>query len=296
LRPDRGAATYLFWLSVPATALLALMIWAAVAVARDYDAGFYSGRTSQGKPISLVVAGGQVSELNTEIIDSCHPGTLREFLHPYAARLDGRGNWSHRAAAIRSQPTVYSGHVAGASAGGTIDDVTNNSRGQRCHGHIRFSTKRSSPLAIGPATVGGRGTDVLLRLSVPAGFNSGVLVPITNTALLVYASNTGCPATYRAADALARTESGGHLGLISDAYVTADYDSALTRGYSHRRFTFDVNTNTILPTATGSSPFSTVCAMLYSGKPGTLTPGRNTALETTRARLVPGPGIPNNQP
>jgi hypothetical protein len=110
-------------------------------------------------------------------------------------------------------------------------------------------------------------------------------------------SNSGCPSSYRAADALARSaESDGFIGLISDAYVSADWGFALIKAYAHGTFTFDVSTNTLLPTASRGSPFSTVCAMLYSGKPATLTPSRNVALVTTHGRLVPGPGIPDTQP
>jgi hypothetical protein len=36
--------------------------------------------------------------------------------------------------------------------------------------------------------------------------------------------------------------------------------------------------------------------MLYSGRPATLTPARNVALDTTHRPLIPGPGIPNTQP
>jgi hypothetical protein len=277
-------------------ALLLAVIPPGVALGKGYLPGFYAGHTSQGKPISFLAAGGQVSGLQTEIVDSCHPGSLSEFLHPYAARVDAHGNWSHRAAAVRSQPTSYHGHLDGSSASGAIDDITDARNGRRCHGQIRFRASRSSPLRVGSATVGGRGTDVHLRLAVPAALNGSELVPNTDLALLVYGSNTGCPNTYQAADALARSQSGGHSGLISDAYVLADYGFALSKGYAHGSFTFDVTSNTVLPTASGSSPFSTLCAMLYSGHPGTLTPSRNTAVETTHGRLVPGRGIPNNQP
>ena len=65
--------------------------------------------------------------------------------------------------------------------------------------------------------------------------------------------------------------------------------------YRHGVFTFHVASNTVVPDAAGQSPFSTVCVMLYSGQPASLTPSANTALATTQAPLVPGPGIPDNQ-
>jgi len=68
------------------------------------------------------------------------------------------------------------------------------------------------------------------------------------------------------------------------------------RAYHSGVFTFHVATNTVLPTADGQSPFSAVCAMLYRGTPASLTPSGNTALETTQARLIAGPGIPDTQP
>jgi hypothetical protein len=136
---------------------------------------------------------------------------------------------------------------------------------------------------------------------MPPASNGNQLVPYTPTALLVYGVNTGCPASYQAANALARsTDAAGYSGFISDAYVDADYEQqpyALAPfAYRHGVFTFHVAANTVLPTATGQSPFSTVCAMLYSGQPATLTPSRDVALQTTHRPLTPGPGIPNNQP
>jgi hypothetical protein len=266
-----------------------------VALGKGYVPAFYSGHTSQGAAITFVAASGEVSELVTQITDSCKPGKWYVTLYPHPARIDSRGDWSHRTPG--SLPTVYHGHLSGSSASGTIDDLSDNNAGRRCHGHVSFHAKPSSPLRVGAATVGGRGTDVLLKLAVPGASNGAEVVPDTSLALLVYGSNSGCPSSYRAADALARTaQSDGFIGLISDAYVTADYGFALTRGYSRGVFTFDVSTNTLLPTASGASPFSTVCAMLYSGKPATLTPSRNVALASTHGPLVPGPGIPNTQP
>lgn len=88
--------------------------------------------------------------------------------------------------------------------------------------------------------------------------------------------------------------------MISDAYVDADYEMQPYEGasvaYRHDAFTFHVATNTVLPTATGQSAFSTVCVMLYSGQPATLTPARNVVPDTTHRPLILGPGIPDNQP
>jgi hypothetical protein len=278
--------------------IVLVMAFVPVGVARasTYANGFYAGHTSQGKSITLVVAGGQVSELNTQIVDSCHPGSLHEFLHPYPAHIDTHGNWYHRAAGIPSQPTVYHGHVGAGKVRGTIDDTTNARGGKPCHGHVRFSAVPSSPLRLGSATVGAHGTDVLVKLAVPAVLDgTGAVVPDTGLGLLVYGSNVGCPSTYKAADALARSEPGGHLGLISDAYVTADWGSANVRHFSGGTFSFDVTTNTLLPTASGASPFSTVCAMLYRGTPAPLNPAANTAVQTAHGPLVPGPGAPVHQ-
>jgi hypothetical protein len=163
--------------------------------------------------------------------------------------------------------------------------------------HVTFGAQRSTRLSVGKATVGPRGTDVLLRLRVPAINTVNGIVPKTRLALLVYGSNTGCPTTYRVADAMARsTRSFGFIGLISDAYVTADYGSGPTAFYRSGTFTLDVTTNTLLRAPSGRSPFSTACAMLYSGTPATLTPARNVAVERAHGPLVRGPGIPNNQP
>ena len=279
------------------TAIAFVVVPASVAVAAGYVPGFYSGSTSQKKPIVFLVAGGEVSALGTEIVDSCHPGSYLVSLTPHPAQIRASGDWSHRADEIPAQPAVYHGHVSGTTANGTIDDIIDNARGQRCHGHVTFHATRKSPVRIASATVGGLGTEIQLSLTMPAAYYDGQLVPDTLTALLVYASNSGCPETYQAADALARSESSdGYTGLISDANVITDYDLAESRSYSHGVFTFDVSANTIIPTATGQSSFATVCAMLYSGTPASLTPSQNLALETTHAPLVPGPGIPGNQP
>jgi hypothetical protein len=270
------------------------------ALGKGYVPGFYAGHTTQGKPLSFLAVGGKVSDLYTQIVDRCDPGSYTDTLFPHPVRITARGSWSHRAAEIRAQPTVYHGHLGGSTASGTIDDIADSGR-KRCHGHVGFHAARRDPVGIGPATVGGRGTDVELRLTMPPASNGNVLVPYTPTALLVYGSNTGCPASYQAADALARSiDAAGNTGLISDAYVDADYEMQPYEGafvaYRHGVFTFHAATNTVLPTATGQSPFSTVCVMLYSGIPATLTPARNVALDTIHRPLIPGPGIPDNQP
>jgi hypothetical protein len=289
----RGGAR---WSALIAVAVIVLaLLPLSQAAAKGYGAGYYTGRTSQGKAISFVVANGEVSYLYSQLTDNCKPGKWYVTLYPKPARIDAHGHWFRRTPG--AFPTVYHGQVGARTASGTIDDLSQNSAGRRCRGHVSFHASRSAPLRVGTATVGARGTDVLLKLAVPAGLSGGVTVPYTNLALLVYGSNSGCPSTYRAADALARTaQSDGFIGLISDAYVSADYGFALTRGYIRGSFTFDVSTNTLLPAPSGGSPFSTVCAMLYSGTPATLTPSRNVSLGTTHGRLVPGPGIPNTQP
>jgi hypothetical protein len=272
-----------------------VLLAAGQAHAKGYGAGYYSGRTSQGSAISFVVADGEVSELLAQITDTCNPGKWYVTLYPKPARIDAAGRWSHRTPG--ALPTVYHGRLGGTTASGTIDDLSTNNAGRRCRGHESFHATRSGPVRIGPATVGARGTDVLLKLAVPAGFDGNETVPYTNLALLVYGSNSGCRSSYQSADALARSaESDGFVGLISDAYVSADYGFAFTRGYARGTFSFDVSTNTLLPTASGGSPFSTVCAMLYSGTPATLSPSRNVALATARGPLVPGPGAPDTQP
>jgi hypothetical protein len=255
-----------------------------VAVGKDYVQGFYAGHTTQGKALSFLVADGKVSDLYTQIVDRCGSGSYTDTLFPHPARINARGSWSHRAAEAPAQPTVYHGHLAGSTASGTIDDIAENSKRKRCRGHVSFHAARNDPVRIGPTTV-----------------NGNMLVPYTPTALLVYGSNTGCPASYQTADALARsTDAAGYTGLISDAYVDADYELQPYEdayfAYRHGVFTFHAAANTVLPTATGQSPFTTVCAMLYSGKPATLTPSHNVALQTTHRPLIPGAGIPNNQP
>ena len=281
--------------------MVATLAQAGVAVASGYVPGFYSGRTGQGQAITFLVAHGEVSDLYTGIVDSCSPGTYEVSLYPEPAPIDAAGSWSHRTAGSPSQPTIYHGQLSGHSASGTITDTSDNSRGKACHGHTTFHAAISSPVSIGPATVGNQGTDVELMVAMPAASNGNMLVPYTPTALLVYGSNVGCPVTYAAADRLARTEnSDGFGGLISDAYLDADYENQPYEdayyGYKHGVFTFHVATNTLLPTPSNQSPYSTVCTMLYSGEPGNLTPAANVVLETTHRALVFGRGIPNNQP
>jgi hypothetical protein len=278
----------------PLAAVLFALVLAAPAAAAGYANGFYSGRTSQGKTLSFVVAHGKVSELVTQIVDSCHPGSVLETLTPHTASISRRDAWFHRAAELPRQPTIYHGRLRGRKASGTITDTSDNT-GRACHGHSRFSARPGSPLRLGPATVGANGTDVLLHVTVPVGFDGNTFFPDTSLGLLVYGTNTGCRASYAAADSLARASS-TYLSLISDAYVSADWSFAAIKRRSKSTFTFDVSTNTLLPTATGASPYSTVCAMLYSGKPASLNPKANIALAQIHARLVPGAGPPTNQP
>lgn len=286
---------------VVAIAVLTTFCWAAAATAAGYSPGFYSGRTSQGRAITFLVANGKVTNLDTGIIDSCDPGTYDVSLYPESASIDAAGNWSHRAAESPSQPTIYHGRLSGRSATGTITDTSDNSKGKACHGQVSFHAVVSSPVSIGPATVGNQGTDVELKVTMPPASDGNLLVPYTPTALLVYGSNVGCPTSYAAADRLARSEtSDGFGGLISDAYVDSDYENQPYEDayYSYKNgvFTFHVAASTLLPTPNNTSPYSKVCVMLYSGEPGSLTPSRNIALETTSHSLVFGPGIPNTQP
>ncbi|MGB0098055.1 MAG: hypothetical protein WBP81_36655 [Solirubrobacteraceae bacterium] len=267
----------------------------SAAQAKGYQMGYYTGRTSQGSEMSFVVAGGQVSHLFTTMTDTCSPGRWYVTLYPKASRIDSHGNWSHRVPG--SFPTVFHGHLSGSRARGTIDDQSENNQHRRCHGRVSFHATPGGPLRVGSANVGGNGTDVIFKLSVPAAFNGTEDVPYTALGMLVYGSNTGCRGSYQAADAQARNaQSDGQVGLISDAYVTADYGFAVIKGHARGTFTFDVSTNALVPAPAGRSPFSTVCAMLYSGQPGTLHPSRNIAVDTTHGRLVRGPGIPTNQP
>jgi hypothetical protein len=279
----------------PLAAVLFALVLAAPAAAAGYANGFYSGRTSQGKTLSFVVAHGKVSELFTQIVDSCHPGSLLENLTPHTAPISRRGTWFHRAAGSPRQPTIYHGRLKGHKASGTITDTTDNKGGRACHGHVRFSARAGSPLRLGRATVGTNGADVLLHVKVPVGFDGNASVPFTSLGLLVYGTNTGCRSSYAAADSLARAPS-TYLSLISDAYVSADWGFAAIKHLSKGTFTFDVSTNTLIRTATGASPYSTVCAMLYSGKPAPLNPRANVAVAQIHARLVPGAGPPTNQP
>ena len=287
--------------AVVVIATLALLVASAgVALGNGYVPGFYAGRTAQGKAITFLAAGGKVSDLYTHIVDTCRRGSYTDNLFPHPALVNARGNWFHRADEMPTQPTVYHGHLDGIRASGTITDVVDPSRGRRCQGHTSFHATRSDPVRIGPATVGGDGTDVELGVRKPAASDGNQLVRSPPTALLVYGSSTGCPASYQAADALARSvDAAGFSGLISDAYVDTDYEvqpyELAYFGYQHGVFTFHVAANTVVP-ANGQSPFSTVCVMLYSGVPASLTPSANSALATTSAPLVLGPGIPDNQP
>ena len=197
-----------------------------VALAKGYAPGFYSGHTGQGRPITFLVANGEVTNLDTGIVDACNPGTYNVSLYPDSSRINAAGSWSCRAAEDPSQPTIYHGQLSGRSASGTITDTSDNSRGKACHGYTTFRATVSDPVGIAKATVGNRGTDVELNVSMPSASDGNLLVPYTPTALLVYGSNVGCPATYAAADQLARTEdSDGFDGLISDGYVDSDYET-----------------------------------------------------------------------
>jgi hypothetical protein len=131
-------------------------------------------------------------------------------------------------------------------------------------------TTAAPSLTIGSAKIGEGGVDV--RVAIASAENEEGW-PARGDALLLYASNTGCP-SYESADAQAR--SGEPFdGWISDAFIGADAVFNPAR-YSDGTFTLDVMTGTVFPT-NGSSPFSTVCAMRYSGRPGSPTPARPTS-------------------
>lgn len=251
-------------------------------VARAYQPGYYSGHTSQRSAITFAVASGHVSELLSQITDSCNPGRWYVTLYPHPARVSSRGNWSHRTPG--SFPTVYHGHLSGNRATGTIDDTSRNAAGRTCHGRVSFRANRVNPLRLGTASISSRGTDVAVDLSLPAGSSDGQVVPYTALGLLVYASNTGCRGSYQAASAQATRSS----ALISDESVTDAYRMGLTRSHGHGVFSFDVFSPSVASSATGVKPFSTVCAMVYSGKPASSTPARNVALGTARASLRSG--------
>jgi hypothetical protein len=270
------------------------------ATAQAYSPAYYSGRTAQGESITFGVADGYVFEMLVEVRLGCHPGSTIDYLTPHNVRLNPHGGWvRHLGGRL---PFTVRGRLTGVRASGTIVDKSTNGRGRVCEGKTSFRASPRDPVTLGPATVGGLGTDVLVRARFPEGSNGNIAVPYTGLALLVYGSNQGCPSTYAAADGLARSESPstGQSGLIEDAYVDAAYEvqpyAEAYFGYLHGVFTFHAATNTLVPTDSGGSPFSTVCAMLYSGKPGALDPADNVALAQTHAPLVAGPGIPNNQP
>lgn len=261
-----------------------------------YTAGWYSGRTSQGQQITFVVAGGKVSQLETWVIDSCNPGTWDDYLTPHPASIAANGSWAHRAVEDPTQPTIYRGQISGSSASGTIADTIANSSHKLCSSQVSYQATRGSPLRIVSATVGSNGVEVRLSLTMPPATDGNGTEPNTGTTLLVYATTGSCPASYAAADSLARSEDvDGMDGLISDAYVDADYGSASVRGTAKGIFNFDVSSNDIFASQ-GRSPFSTVCAMLYSGQPASLTPAANVALQATEHALTAGAGPIDNQP
>src|SRR5581483_11015260 len=113
-----------------AGAVTSVTVLVCAAAADAYEPGFYSGHNSQGWPITFVASGGQVSDLLTEVTDSCNPGKWYVTLYPHPARVNSRGSWSHRTPG--PFPTVYHGHLSGAKASGTIDDKSQNNSKRTC--------------------------------------------------------------------------------------------------------------------------------------------------------------------
>lgn len=236
---------------VAALVALAALVPASAAQAR-YRSGYYSGRTSQGLAITFTASGGRVHGLFARIVDRCRPsGSVRFRLFPRAARIDRRGRWYRRAAAIPSQPTIYRGRLRGSRASGTIDDTTIHA-GRRCHGHVTFRASRrgSAPPRSGPS---------LRIISAVASGTVGLEVRVavrgaaTLDGLLVYATNRSCASSYPAAKAQIRAE--GNRGFVSDmlarASVPAGTGTAVVSSNTFRR---------------GS--YRTACAMLYYGNQG----------------------------
>jgi hypothetical protein len=277
-------------------ALALTFMASAGAGASGVAAGWYSGRTSQGQQITFVVAGGQVSQLETWVIDSCDPGTWDDYLTPHPAPIATNGLWTHRAVEDPTQPTIYHGQISGSSASGTIADTIANSSKKLCSSQVTYRAKRANPLRIASATVGSSGIEVQLAMTMPPASDGNGTEPNTGTALLLYATSGPCLTSYAAADSLARSENpNGSDGLISDAYVDADYGFASSRGESKGTFYFDVSSNDIFA-AQGSAPFPTVCAMLYAGQPAATNPSADIALETVKHPLTVGSGPINDQP
>jgi hypothetical protein len=266
---------------------LATLVGAGAALAR-FHTGYYSGTTSEGKRITFALTGSQISEILTETRNTCRHGSRNLFLDPKGtAKFPAGGHYR-----LSGPSAKFKLKVSGSRATGTL-----STRIGKCSAHVKFKAKPSDPLKIDSASIGDYGTDVTISAGFPAGSNGNEAIPYTGLGLLVYGSNTGCPATYAAADSQARNvSSDGFYGFISDAYVDADYEVQPYQlayfAYTHGHFVWHVATTTIVDNDPPQDPFTTVCAMLYAGVPAT----GGTPLENVSHPLPLGPGIPNNQP
>jgi hypothetical protein len=266
---------------------LSTLVGPGAALAR-FHTGYYSGTTSQGKRITFALTGSQISEILTETRNTCRHGSRNLFLDPKgASKFPANGHYR-----LSGPSAKFKLKVSGSRATGTL-----STRIDKCSAHVKFKAKPGDPLKIESASIGDYGTDVTISAGLPAGSNGNEVIPYTGLGLLVYGSNTSCPATYAAADSQARNmSSDGFTGFISDAYVDTDYQVQPYQlayfAYTHGHFIWHVATTDIVNNDPPQDPFTRVCAMLYEGKPAE----SGTPLENISRPLALGPGIPNTQP
>jgi hypothetical protein len=120
---------------------------AAVSVAAGTTKTF-SGKTSQGKPISFKVSNGGIANksLDFKIDDKCPDGhTLTVHANGFPAvpvSRSGAFGGTFYGANDRTQPTVLKGTIKGNKATGSIKDTSKSKRtGKLCHGSATFSIK-----------------------------------------------------------------------------------------------------------------------------------------------------------
>lgn len=301
-------------------AVLAATATAASANAPVYQPGAYAGTTGQGVPITLTVARGHLRAIDTEVVDRCQRTTGVVNLAGLGASVSSRGAYhasAHIAGTIR---VALHGSLRGRAIAGTIavDD-------HACHIRERFRAGRTTtvvpgpspsptptpapapspaptpapkptpvapaaPLTIDSASISGRGVAVRVTVgAVPDDAGN----PDTPDGLLVYASTAGCPASYAAA--LTQATSGVVDGFIANATIDAlaSYQQLDRTGNS---YTMDLSSGTPFTGQSHAASFATVCAMRYSGQPGTFAAATNVVVATAQTPLVAGPGPVNNQP
>jgi hypothetical protein len=117
-----------------------LILFAAVSAAAGSRK--YTGKTSQGQPISFTLSSGRVKNLNVKVNDRCPDGhILQEAITFPSLTVAASGKFGGRFGPA-GQQTILNGKISGKKSTGSVSDTSLSRREHRlCHGSATFSIK-----------------------------------------------------------------------------------------------------------------------------------------------------------